>query len=147
MKRIVLFSLIVCLLAAVLSSCAEQPPRSRVLVVKNDTSDREISIISVNVDLDGSRMVAYNVLPDGEPLQPQREATVFIPPNAASVKISVRSNLIGDTATTTVVEYLRGQSIVGDYRDEIRARFHYNTETSLHEIDFSGSGYQPQEMD
>lgn len=106
-----------------------------------------ISIISVNVDLDGSRMVAYNVLPDGEPLQPQREATVYIPPNVASVKISVRSNLIGDTATTTVVEYLGGQSIVGDYRDEIRARFHYNTETSLHEIDFNGSGYQPQEMD
>ena len=142
MKKIVVLCMVVCLLVGALIGCAQPNPRTRALVVVNDTDDREITVIGVTSYHGDSRKLNYNLLPDESPLHPGESLTVHLPPLLAEVEVFVQS--FSSNGDPTVFTYtwasLRERSIVGDHRDDIVAR--YTLAGTDYRIEFGGSGYQ-----
>jgi hypothetical protein len=135
---------VVCLVM-VLGSCSWAYPRSRALVVVNDTTDQEVTFVQVAAFHTAARKMGYNALPVGDTLLPGERVTVHFSPSAREIYVDISSETIDGDVYDSASAYFLGRSITGNVWDDIEARYCFDG--AAHAIEFGGPGYVPQEMD
>lgn len=131
-----------------LGGCALQNPRTRALVVINDTADQEITYVGVTAFHVVDRKMGYNALPEGTTLHPGQRVTVHFAPAVGGVQVEILSNTVGETDYHNDNVYLSSRAITGQVWDAIEARYgQYTVDVyEVFEIEFGGKGYLQQDV-
>lgn len=147
MKRAEIF-VVGIFLMVLLGGCALQNPRTRALVVYNDTTNQQVRFVGVTSYHGVQRKIGHNVLPDETSLPPGGRVTIHFSDSVAEIGVSINSETVGqDDDYHGASRSLFRNSIVGRKRDVIEARYIYDDVNDDYLIEFDGPGYQLQEID
>lgn len=149
MKRNIFLVVVLCALGFLLVGCADSyaNPESRELVVFNDTTDQEITYISIQTYVSTERVaMAPNSLANGETILPGAKMSFYLPPFPDKTYLMIRSS-----ATEGIEEgYESGNIFLDNFiLDDgvaVEARYYYDGTDELGDgylIELGGDGYKP----
>ena len=149
MKRNIFLVVVLCALGFLLVGCADSyaNPESRELVVFNDTTDQEITYISIQTYVSTERVaMAPNSLANGETILPGAKMSFYLPPFPDKTYLMIRSS-----ATEGIEEGYESGNIfldnfILDDGVSVEARYYYDGTDELGDgylIELGGDGYKP----
>jgi hypothetical protein len=150
-KRNIFLVVVLCALGFLLVGCADRysNPESRELVVFNDTTDQEITFVSIKTYVSTERIAMDpNSLADGETILPGAKMSFYLPPFPDKTYL-----MIGSSATEGIEEGYESATIFRDnfILDDgvaVEARYYYDASDDDeygdgYLIELGGDGYRP----
>ena len=145
MKRIVLLVVAVCALGFLLVGCADSytNPESRELVVFNDTTDQEITMVSIRTYISTERVPEEpNALTDGETILPGAKMSFYLPPYPAETTLKIASSATEGMSEGFGSEYTYRENYILDDGVSVEARYYFDESEVSYLIELGGDGYQ-----
>ncbi|MEA5032282.1 MAG: hypothetical protein VB025_09055 [Sphaerochaeta sp.] len=140
MKKIIFLVVALCALGFVLVGCADSytNPESRELVVFNDTTDQEITMVSIRTYISTERVSAEpNALPDGETILPGAKMSFYLPPFPDETTLKIASSATEGMSEGFGSANIHRENYILDDGVSVEARYYYDE----NDDDGYGDGY------
>ena len=150
MKRNIFLVVVLCALGFLLVGCADRysNPESRELVVFNDTTDQELSYVSIQTYVSTERAaMPPNSLADGETILPGAKMSFYLPPFPDKTYIMINSSATEGSEEGSESTTIFRENFILDDGVSVEARYYYDASNEAigagYLIELGGNGYEP----
>lgn len=150
MKRIIFLVVVLCALGFLLVGCADRytNPESRELVVFNDTTDQEITFVSIGMFISTERTSSEpNALAVGVTILPGAKMSFYLPPFPDDTYLAIRSSATEGTDGGYEPATIYRENYILDDGVSVEVRYYHDASNEEigdgYLIEFGGDGYRP----